>query len=119
MEESGFDLDELASHEFDISQLPAPPYTRSDLSKVLKRTELLAPGTEVRPLGGKDFAYQLPGMPAIRVTTDIRFFDENAESVELWTPGSPLFPYHNGFVDNDEIPQKDNFRRVIEGDFNV
>ena len=114
VEESGFDLDELASHEFDISQLPAPPYTRSDLSKVLKRTELLEPGTEVRPLGGKDFAYQLPGMPEIRVTTDIRFFDENAESVELWTPGSPLFPYHNGSVDADEVPARDKFEQVIE-----
>lgn len=27
-----------------------------------------------------------------RAMTDAHFFDEHPESVELWSPGSPLFP---------------------------
>ena len=28
----------------------------------------------------------------LRVTTDADYFDQHATSVELWSPGSPLFP---------------------------
>ena len=28
----------------------------------------------------------------LRVTTDADFFEEHADSVELWSPGSPTFP---------------------------
>jgi hypothetical protein len=28
----------------------------------------------------------------VRVTTDATFFEQHPDSVELWSPGSPLFP---------------------------
>jgi hypothetical protein len=28
----------------------------------------------------------------VRVTTDPVYFEEHADSVELWSPGNPLFP---------------------------
>jgi hypothetical protein len=53
----------------------------------------MLPGIEVRPLGPREYGYLAPGMEAeIRVTTDARFFEENAESVELWSPGGVVFP---------------------------
>jgi SNF2 family DNA or RNA helicase len=94
LESTGFDIDELASQEFDPESLPKPPYTRNDLNRILRDPELLEPGVEVKRLhGGKDYSFQAPGMQRpLRVTTDTAYFDQNAESVELWTPGSPLFP---------------------------
>ena len=33
-----------------------------------------------------------PGAQRVAVTTDPEFFEENPESLEFWTPGSPGFP---------------------------
>jgi len=33
---------------------------------------------------------------ALRVTTDADYFEQHASSVELWSPGSPLFPDGEG-----------------------
>jgi len=75
---------------------PRPPalYDLNDLGRVLQRPELLPPGVEVARTGGdKDRAWQQPGMlEPVRVTTDPVYFEEHADSVELWSPGNPLFP---------------------------
>ncbi|MFW6213769.1 MAG: SNF2-related protein [Spirochaetota bacterium] len=118
LESAGFDIDELASQQFDPSSLPIPPYTRLDLEKILRDPDLLDPGVEVRPLhGGRDYSFQAPGMArALRVTTDTSYFDQHAESVELWTPGSPLFPRERlvssslGDFDDPET----SFKRAME-----
>ncbi|WJI26318.1 hypothetical protein RHP47_11420 [Thermosynechococcus sp. QKsg1] len=46
------------------------------------------------PAGDRvDVAYLAPGLPqAVRVTTDPEYYDQHCDSVELWSPGSPLFP---------------------------
>jgi hypothetical protein len=45
------------------------------------------------PLAPREYKYSAPGMrEALRVTTDPDYFDQHASSVELWSPGSPLFP---------------------------
>jgi len=106
LESTGFDIDELASQEFDPSSNLDPPYTRRDLESILRDSELLEPGVEVKPLhGGKDFSFQAPGMRnPLRVTTDTSYFDQHAESVELWTPGSPLFPERRQ-VETKTVPE--------------
>jgi hypothetical protein len=34
----------------------------------------------------------MPGQAELRVTTDASFYEENADSVELWSPGGVAFP---------------------------
>lgn len=94
IDKSGFDIDDFASSEFDPATIPDPPYTLRDLEVVLTREDLLEPGAEVRKLaGGMNYGFRMPGMKQeLRVTTDAEFFDLHSESVELWSPGSPLFP---------------------------
>lgn len=90
---SGLDLDLLSADVLDVPQRPAPALDLSGLDAVIQRRELLPPGVEVRPLGTREYAYHGPGMAEeIRVTTDPAFYDDNSESVELWSPGSPAFP---------------------------
>ena len=49
-------------------------------------------GTEVQAMGPREYSLLAPGMPnPIRVTTDPTYYEENSESVELWSPGSPVF----------------------------
>ena len=39
----------------------------------------------------------------IRVTTDPAFFNEHPESVELWSPGSPVFPEPDDTLDPEDV----------------
>ncbi|MCC7032442.1 MAG: hypothetical protein IT179_06355 [Acidobacteria bacterium] len=49
------------------------------------------------PIGHREYKYSAPGMAeALRVTTDADYFEQHASSVELWSPGSPLFPDGEG-----------------------
>jgi hypothetical protein len=43
----------------------------------------------------------------LRVTTDAEFFEEHSDSLELWSPGSPLFPDPGalGADDSNTAPQ--------------
>ena len=94
--EGGFDLDDLTQTDLeDVTEVP-PSYDLAFLHKVLTTPSLLPPGHEAIPLaGGKDFKYVMPGMRnPIRVTTDPVFYEEHAESLELWSPGSPAFPWN-------------------------
>jgi hypothetical protein len=47
---------------------------------------------------------------ALRVTTDADYFDQHASSVELWSPGSPLFPR----MDARETPPEVTGRRLAD-----
>lgn len=94
-EKSGFNLDELTQDELDVPTSVTPAYDLAYLNSILTNSELLPLGHTVRPLaGGKDYEYTSPDLPApIRVTTDAQFYEEHSESVELWSPGSPVFPW--------------------------
>lgn len=94
-ENSGFDLDELSLSSLEMPSQNDPLYDLSYLNRVLQNPALLPPGYEAFPLaGGKDYKYVIPGhKTSIRVTTDPAFYEEHAESVELWSPGSPAFPW--------------------------
>ncbi len=60
----------------------------------------MPPGVEVKQLGAGQYQLSMPGMKEpLRVTTSAEFFDEHAESTELWSPGSPLFQEPEGIED--------------------
>ena len=70
------------------------------------RPDLLPPGVEAKPLHGspRQFSYTAPGLGTpVRVTTDPDVFDEHPESVELWSPGSPLFPEPEDVASAEEV----------------
>ncbi len=93
MEEQGFDLDAITEAELEESSRAVPFYDLQSLDRVLRRPELLPPGVTAEPLQAREYKYSAPGMrEALRVTTDPEFFDQHSSSVELWSPGSPLFP---------------------------
>jgi hypothetical protein len=93
----GIDLDE-GLHDLDaikdvIAQLQTPPLTLADLEAILRQPELLPPGCSARSIGAYDFAWTQPGLDKeMRVTCNASYYEDNSDSVELWVPGSPLFP---------------------------
>ena len=91
-ESSGFDIDAVLDEELTMPVRPAPLITMNDLDRVIASPALMTQGTQVRPLGAREYALRAPGMDQeVRVTTDPDYYEEHAESVELWSPGNPTF----------------------------
>ena len=91
-EAGGFDIDAVIDEDWAMPERPAPPMTMNDLDRVIASPDLMPQGTQVRALGEREYALRAPGMTQeLRVTTDPEYYEEHAESVELWSPGNPLF----------------------------
>ncbi|MEQ9335163.1 SNF2-related protein [Thalassobaculum sp.] len=111
--QQGFDIDEVASA--DLDELPRTPaaYGLAELGRILARSDLLPPGDETKKTGKKDYAYLAPGMSAaVRVTTDAEHFEQHADSLELWSPGSPVFPLGEG-TGTEEPVTVEAFRQML------
>ncbi len=91
----GFDVDaavDVGGRELVMPARPRSPVTMDDLDRIIRSPELMPPGTEIKPLGNREYALLAPGMAtAVRVTTDPIYYEQHSESVELWSPGNPLF----------------------------
>ena len=91
-ESAAFNIDGVLDEDLTMPERPAPLVTMNDLDRVIATPELMAPGTQVRPLRPREYALRAPGMnEEVRVTTDPDYYEEHAESVELWSPGNPTF----------------------------
>jgi hypothetical protein len=110
---SGFDLDDMTEDALNMPERPAALYSLSELQRLLTTPALLPPGITVTPAGEKDFAYLQPGMTQpIRVTTDPEYYDLHSDSVELWSPGNPLFP-REPVLSTAAVPSVEEFRLAL------
>ena len=88
----GFDLDEVLEEDLEMPVLPESPLTMADLDRVISRPDLMPLGVEAEPMGPREYSFVAPGMTSpARVTTDPDYYEEHSESLELWSPGNPLF----------------------------
>ncbi len=111
----GFDIDTVLGEELAMPDRPPPLVTLDDLDRVIASDRLMPPGTETQPMGHREYGLLAPGMKErLRVTTDPAYYEEHAESVELWSPGNPLFqsPDLPGSV--DEPPPGTTLRELLE-----
>ena len=91
--EEGFDLDAMLDADLQEPPRPAPKLTLADLDLVIQRAEAMPPGLAVKKLQNGEYGYQAPGMAKpVRITTRPDYFDDHSDSLELWSPGSPMFP---------------------------
>lgn len=92
-EEQSFDLDAILEDDLVMPPRPDSPLTLGQIAVLMRETRLLPPEVQLAELGGSDWSLRLPGMiRPVRVTADPAFYEEHAGSVELWSPGSPVFP---------------------------
>lgn len=94
MRETGFDIDAVIDDpELSESDVPPSALTMDDLEKVIGKPQLLPPGVEVHRLGEREYEFRQPGLRrSVRVTTDPAYYEQHADTVELWSAGSPTFP---------------------------
>ena len=90
---SGFDIDAITEEDLEMPPIPNSPLTLEDLDLVVQRKDILPPGNIATGMGVREYAWSEPGMASpIRVTTNPVYYEEHSDSVELWSPGSPVFP---------------------------
>jgi hypothetical protein len=91
--EGGFDIDAVTDADLTEPVLPPAPVTMDDLERVVSSSALRPPGIEVKPLGAREYAFREPGLAReVRISTNPAYYEQNADNVELWSPGNPTFP---------------------------
>ena len=114
-EQSGFDIDAVLDTDLAAPERPPSPVTLDDLDRVIADPGLMPPGTDVRPMGPREYSLLAPGMPQpVRVTTDPAYYEENADSVELWSPGNPFFEAPEHLPETADLPADTTLGDLLE-----
>ena len=88
----GFDINAVTEDDLAMPARAPSPVTMEDLDRIIGSSDMMPPGTDVQPMGHREYGLLAPGMTErLRVTTDPEYFEEHAESLELWSPGNTLF----------------------------
>ena len=91
-ERRGFNIDAVTESDLVMPRQVPSSVTMEDLDRIIGSPDMMPPGTDVQPMGHREYGLLAPGMKErLRVTTDPEYFEEHAESMELWSPGNPLF----------------------------
>jgi hypothetical protein len=89
----GFDIDAVTDADLTEPVLPPAPVTMDHLERVVSDTALLPAGIEVSGLGPREYSFQQPVLTRrVRISTNSAYYEQNADNVELWSPGNPTFP---------------------------
>ena len=115
-EQNTFDIDEVAISELSVPERPRPPFDMVDLKRIMFSEKLLPEGYDAQTnLGSKEVGLVGPEMTErIRVTTDPAYFEENPESLEFWSPGSPLFPNENTLLDDINLESDEKLSDILD-----
>ena len=115
-ETQGFDIDAVTEEDLAMPTQPESPVTMAALTRVISSPDLMPPGTEVRQLAeGREYGLRAPGMEReLRVTTDPAYYLLNAESVELWSPGSPVFRTPEGLSAIELDPSVTSLEELLD-----
>ncbi len=116
--DAGLDIDAAAEDELSVPPHAPSTVTMEDLDRIVASDRLMAPGVGIQPLGWREYGLRAPGMSAsLRVTTDPEYFEEHVESVELWSPGNPLFVAPE-FADGAEPdPPHGTLKDILDGGY--
>jgi hypothetical protein len=113
---SGLDLDSATESPFEPVSRDKARYDFDDLDRVVSSEVVRPPGIALDRLRYREYAYSAPGMDKkIRITTDPDYFQEHAESMELWSPGNPLFPSPTEIADRQELKGDCSIDQILDG----
>ena len=113
----GFDIDATLDADISMPARAPSPVAMEDLDRVITAPDLMAPGSDVQPMGQREYGLLAPGMgERLRVTTNPEYYEKHADSVELWSPGNPLFkrPDLLAEVKDDEFPQGTTLKDLLD-----
>ena len=113
---AGFDIDAVTETDLAMPAQPQSIITMEDLDRIVGSSNLMSPGVEIHPMGHREYGLMAPGMSEpLRVTTDPEYFEEHAESLELWSPGNPLFVPPEFTPTAEESPSVETLKDILDG----
>ena len=113
---AGFDIDAVTESDLAMPARPQSIVTMEDLDRIVGSSALMPPGVEIQPMGHREYGLLAPGMSEpLRVTTDPAYFEEHAESMELWSPGNPLFVPPEFSAPQEEVPSEKTLKEILDG----
>ena len=111
----GFDLDNALIEDVTFPERAPSPVGLDDLNRVIASPDLMPSGTGVQPLGPREYGLSVPGaQELLRVTTDPDYYEENAESLELWSPGNPLFQIPESEAREEHFPADETLKDILD-----
>ncbi len=115
-ERGGFNIDDVTDEELTMPERAPSPVSMADLDRVITSPDVMPQGTEIQFLGSREYGLLAPGMrDRLRVTTDPEYFEENSDSVELWSPGNPLFRPPEFTTGQDKPPIEKKLKEILDG----
>ena len=113
---SGLDLDAATDGGLELGTRPKPLYNFDDLDRVVTAESARPNGIVVNDLSQREYAYLAPGMSApVRITTDPEYYEDNVESVELWSPGNPVFPTPDVIAERSKLNEGGSIGDLLDG----
>jgi hypothetical protein len=82
-----FDLDEVVDAVLDADPGPPPAYDLDTLTACSTTRSCCLDGVEAKRNGSHEVFWTEPGRAQVAVATDAEYFEDNADSLELWSPG--------------------------------
>ena len=114
-ERAGFNIDDVTDEELTMPERAPSPVSMGDLDRVITLPDVMPQGTDIQNLGRREYGLLAPGMTdRLRVTTDPEYFEENSESVELWSPGNPLFKPPEFTTGQDKPPTEKTLKEILD-----
>ena len=111
----GFDIDAVTEADLAMPDRPLSPVTMDDLDRIISSSDLMPPGTDIQAMAHREYGLLAPGMTErLRVTTDPEYFEEHAESLELWSPGNPLFNPPEFLTPADALAPDTTVKDILE-----
>jgi superfamily II DNA or RNA helicase len=102
---TGLDLDAATDAGLELAPRPLALFDFDDLDRVVTSESARPVGIHVNGMAQREYSYLAPGMSQpVRITTDPEFYAEHTESVELWSPGNPVFPMPDVVARVEDLP---------------
>ncbi len=117
LDEAGTGLDLYAANDagLELVPRPLPLYDFDDLDRVVTSESARPAGIHVNGMAQREYSYLAPGMSQpVRITTDPEFYQEHTESVELWSPGNPVFPMPEVLAGVGDLPPHCSVGKLLD-----
>ena len=110
-ENPGLDLDAMLASDTASYEEPESPVTVEDLDRIASNCQSDASRTRSSGQKPGSTISSRPTAGSVRITTDRDQFENHADSMEFWSPGSPAFP--ESPVGHDP-PKHDTLRQLLD-----
>ena len=84
-------LDDMLATDIDTYKQPESPVTMHDINRILSNESIMRP-YDVKRLHKQQYDIKSSDGKRIRITTSQTQFEMHSNSMEFWSPGSPVFP---------------------------